>query len=43
MDLSFVQDPQFFSLVVLPLLIFTARVADVTFGTLRIIFVSRGG
>ncbi|GAB7014979.1 DUF2179 domain-containing protein [Methanogenium cariaci] len=42
MDLSFVQDPQFFSLVVLPLLIFTARVADVTFGTLRIIFVSRG-
>lgn len=42
MDFSFVQDPQFFSLVVIPLLIFTARVADVTFGTLRIIFVSRG-
>ncbi|KAF1074507.1 DUF2179 domain-containing protein [Methanogenium sp. MK-MG] len=41
-DLSFVLDPQFFSLVILPLLIFTARVVDVTFGTLRIIFVSRG-
>lgn len=41
-DLTFVQDPQFFSLVVLPFLIFLARVADVTFGTLRIIFISRG-
>lgn len=28
--------------VILPLLIFTARVVDVTLGTLRIIFVSRG-
>ncbi|WFN33912.1 DUF2179 domain-containing protein [Methanogenium sp. S4BF] len=42
MDFTFVQDPQFFSLVILPLLIFFARVADVTFGTLRIIFISRG-
>ncbi len=31
-----------FSLVLLPLLIFFARVIDVTLGTLRIIFVSRG-
>lgn len=31
-----------FSLVVLPLLIFVARIVDVTFGTLRIIFVARG-
>lgn len=42
MDFSFIQDPQFFSLVILPLLIFFARIADVTFGTLRIIFISRG-
>ncbi len=34
--------PEFFSLIILPLLIFTARVADVTLGTIRIIFVSRG-
>ncbi len=31
-----------FSLIILPLLIFIARVMDVTFGTIRIIFVSRG-
>ncbi len=31
-----------FSLIILPLLIFTARVLDVTLGTIRIIFVSRG-
>ena len=42
MDFTFIQDPQFFSLVILPLLIFFARIADVTFGTLRIIFISRG-
>lgn len=41
-DLSFVSDPAFFSLVVLPVLIFCARIVDVTFGTLRIIFISRG-
>jgi uncharacterized protein YebE (UPF0316 family) len=46
MDLTFIQefiqDPRFFSLVILPVLIFFARIADVTFGTLRIIFISRG-
>ncbi len=31
-----------FSLIILPMLIFIARVMDVTFGTIRIIFVSRG-
>ena len=35
-------DSQLFSLVLLPLLIFAARLTDVTIGTLRIIFVSRG-
>ena len=35
-------DTRLFSLVVLPLLIFLARIADVTIGTMRIIFVSRG-
>jgi uncharacterized protein YebE (UPF0316 family) len=35
-------EAEFFSWVVLPILIFFARVADVTLGTLRIIFVSRG-
>ncbi len=33
---------EFFSLVLVPLLIFLARIVDVTIGTLRIIFVSRG-
>ncbi|MEJ2699095.1 MAG: hypothetical protein P8Z70_05475 [Desulfuromonadales bacterium] len=31
-----------FTLVVIPMLIFLSRIVDVTFGTLRIIFVSRG-
>ena len=35
-------DSQLFSLVILPLLIFLARITDVTIGTMRIIFVSRG-
>ena len=35
-------DSQLFSLMILPLLIFFARVTDVTIGTMRIIFVSRG-
>ncbi|MDX9801525.1 MAG: DUF2179 domain-containing protein [Spirochaetia bacterium] len=34
-------DP-FFSWVILPLLIFFARIADVTIGTMRIVFISRG-
>ncbi|HEY9246108.1 MAG TPA: DUF2179 domain-containing protein [Candidatus Methanoperedens sp.] len=33
---------EIFSLIILPLLIFVARVMDVTLGTIRIIFVSRG-
>ncbi|MFX1453279.1 MAG: DUF2179 domain-containing protein, partial [Promethearchaeota archaeon] len=32
----------FFSLIILPLLIFIARVLDVTLGTLRIVFISQG-
>lgn len=32
----------FFALGILPLLIFLARVADVTLGTLRIVFISQG-
>lgn len=35
-------EAEFFAWVVLPVIIFFARVADVTLGTLRIIFVSRG-
>lgn len=35
-------DQQFYAWVILPLLIFAARVADVTLGTMRIMFVSRG-
>jgi uncharacterized protein YebE (UPF0316 family) len=35
-------DSDLFALFILPLLIFMARVIDVTFGTIRIIFVSKG-
>jgi len=35
-------DPQIFSYVVLPILIFFARICDVALGTLRVIFVARG-
>jgi uncharacterized protein YebE (UPF0316 family) len=35
-------DPQVYAWVVLPILIFLARVTDVSLGTLRIIFVARG-
>ena len=35
-------DPDVYAWVVLPILIFCARVTDVTLGTLRIIFISRG-
>lgn len=42
MNLSLLSDPEFFTLAILPTLIFLARILDVTFGTLRIIFVSRG-
>jgi uncharacterized protein YebE (UPF0316 family) len=40
-DLQVLQSP-FFGLAVIPVLIFFSRIVDVTFGTLRIIFVSRG-
>ena len=44
MDFSslFVQDSQIFTWVVLPLLIFLARISDQTIGTLRLIFLSKG-
>lgn len=42
MDLSEIIDPQLFNWVVLPLLIFFSRVLDVSLGTMRIIFLSRG-
>lgn len=35
-------DPEVYAWVVLPILIFLARVVDVTLGTLRIIFIARG-
>jgi uncharacterized protein YebE (UPF0316 family) len=35
-------DSEFFTFILLPFLIFVARVCDVTLGTIRIIFVSRG-
>lgn len=35
-------DPEVYAWVVLPIMIFFARVTDVTLGTLRIIFISRG-
>lgn len=39
---TFLSDPRYFSLIVLPAMIFLARICDVTIGTIRIIFVSRG-
>lgn len=36
------QSPEFVSWVLIPLLIFFSRVADVTIGTIRIVFVARG-
>lgn len=35
-------DPEVFSLVIVPAFIFLARICDVTIGTMRIIFISRG-
>ncbi len=42
MDMSALMDSRYFTYLVLPLLIFVARVLDVTLGTIRIVFVSRG-
>jgi len=41
METSFI-DSNFFSFVVMPLLIFLARICDQSIGTMRIIFVSKG-
>ena len=38
----FLPNSPLFSLVIIPLLIFFSRIIDVTFGTMRIIFVARG-
>jgi uncharacterized protein YebE (UPF0316 family) len=42
MDASFLSDTPLFTWVILPLLIFFARIMDVSIGTLRLIFVSKG-
>jgi len=42
MTLEFVVTSDFFAWVVLPALIFSARVADVSLGTIRVIFISKG-
>src|SRR4030065_1709627 len=41
MDTSFF-DSNFFTYVILPVIIFLARICDVSIGTMRIIFVSKG-
>jgi uncharacterized protein YebE (UPF0316 family) len=41
-DLQMTIDPDLYTWVVLPLIIFFARIFDVSLGTLRIIFLSRG-
>lgn len=40
--IQFDVNSQFFQLVIIPLLIFVARMTDVSLGTIRIIFISRG-
>ena len=42
MEAIFLSDSWVFTWVVLPVLIFLARIMDVSIGTLRLIFVSRG-
>lgn len=42
MSLAFLSNAQFFTWIGLPFLIFLARICDVTIGTIRIIFVSKG-
>lgn len=41
MDLSFIT-PEIFAHVILPVMIFCARICDVTMGTIRVIFISKG-
>jgi len=40
--MTFINDSATFAYIILPLLVFLARILDVTIGTLRIIFVSKG-
>lgn len=42
MDTTPFTDTAFFTWILLPLLIFVARICDVTLGTLRVIFITRG-
>ena len=42
MDISFLFDSWVFTWVVLPIMIFCARIVDVSIGTLRVVFISRG-
>jgi len=42
MDLQLFFNSELFKWVILPLLIFCARIFDVSLGTLRVIFISRG-
>lgn len=42
MDFSLILHSRLFAIVGIPLLIFLARIADVSIGTMRVIFVSRG-
>jgi len=42
MDLHTLFESQIFTLVILPLLIFLSRIVDVSIGTMRLIFISRG-
>jgi uncharacterized protein YebE (UPF0316 family) len=42
METAFLTDSNLFTWVILPLLIFFARILDVSIGTLRLIFVSKG-
>jgi uncharacterized protein YebE (UPF0316 family) len=42
METAFLNDSALFTWVILPLLIFFARILDVSIGTLRLIFVSKG-
>jgi uncharacterized protein YebE (UPF0316 family) len=42
MDINAFFDSEVFNWIIMPILIFVARVADVSIGTIRIIFVSKG-
>ena len=42
MPLSELMNSELYTWVIIPLLIFCARVVDVSFGTIRIVYISRG-